>query len=198
MPYFTPIFSFLVFTPGSSQVRSSISTNFQKRTNVTFLPSAWTIPSFCLLAKYGALCFPMFSKHWRVAPWKTQIKMTQVYLFIYLCICILKTILHSDKTALSCSTSSFRRFTHKTAPKQWTCRGKATTLRTVHQFACSRGRLGTAGASWLRAERLSTGNGQENDMFSLQKLWSNLTLNPFFFTTLRLVSAAPSLLRWMR
>lgn len=34
--WFKPIFSFLVFTPGSSRVRSSISANLQKRTNVLF------------------------------------------------------------------------------------------------------------------------------------------------------------------
>lgn len=33
---FKPIFSFLVFTPGSSRVRSSISANLQKPTNVLF------------------------------------------------------------------------------------------------------------------------------------------------------------------
>lgn len=88
------------------------------------------------------------------------------------------------------------RFMHKTASKQRKCWGKATLITTGLQFVRSRGRLATAGASWLPLERLHTGSGRDSNTSSWQGLWSNLTLSTFFM--FRLVSAAPSLLKWMR
>lgn len=179
------MFSFLVFTPGSSRVRSSISANLQKRTNVLFTVTMDN-SQFSLSCKIWRFALPNVLKTLAGSTLEDTKRDDWSFFFFFL--------YFEDHSAVwrgcfelavqaSRSISSSWRFTRKTASKRRTCWGKATILRTVHQFAhrsSSRGRLGTAGASWLRAERLSTGNGQENDTFGLRGLWSNLTPSVFF------------------